>query len=107
MKNFWLLFSILILTLSVLPCGDNVECKDGNNIEISQTNNHETHNHDNEQCAPFCSCACCGTQIANYFQPTIIYIPILSKSIKKQLPTYKSILSSNFYGSIWQPPQIV
>jgi hypothetical protein len=76
--------------------------------ETEFTSNHDDHSHDkeNDLCPPFCSCACCGSQIVSYFQATAISIPILSKSIKTQLPTYKSILSSNFYGSIWQPPQI-
>ena len=26
--------------------------------------------------------------------------------IDKKVPEYKSILASNFFGSIWQPPQI-
>jgi hypothetical protein len=70
--------------------------------------NHDEHSHDkeNDLCPPFCSCACCGSQIASYFKADTFSLPMLYKSIKTQLPTYKSIFSSNFYGSIWQPPQI-
>lgn len=76
--------------------------------ETELASNHETHSHDTatDLCSPFCICSCCGSQIVSYSQSILIDFSISSESIKTQLPTYKSILSSNFYGSIWQPPQI-
>ena len=70
--------------------------------------NHDNHSHDKEKdlCSPFCSCSCCGSQVVSYFQSNYIDFPVTSEGIKTQLPTYKSIFASNFFGSIWQPPQI-
>jgi hypothetical protein len=90
-----------------MPCAD-MEVNSPAHSSVEFASNHDEHSHDkeNDLCSPFCSCACCGSQMVSYFQATVINIAILSKSIKTQLPTYKSILSSNFFGSIWQPPQI-
>ena len=90
-----------------MPCADMGA--DGNEhakSELVAADNH-SHNAGSDLCSPFCVCSCCGSQMTEYLKFAIIDFPVTFKSIKKQLPTYKSILSSNFYGSIWQPPQIV
>ncbi len=71
--------------------------------------NHDNHSHDkeNDLCSPFCSCNCCGSQIVTYFKAISINSAVVSKDITTQLPSYTSKFTSNFYGSIWQPPQIV
>ena len=83
-----------------------------NNYEHTQSefaSNQETHSHNKEKdsCSPFCICSCCGSQIVSYFKTVSYNFAIISKEIKTQLPTYTSKFTSNFYGSIWQPPQIV
>lgn len=107
MKWINLILSIYIITLSCLPCAD-VEVNSLVHSSVEFASNHGDHSHDkeNDLCPPFCSCACCGSQIVSYFETSLITLPILSKSIKTQLPTYTSVFASNFYGSIWQPPQI-
>ena len=108
MKWINVILSIYLIALSCLPCADT-EVDSPAHVLIKVASNHDEHSQDkeNDLCSPFCNCACCGSQIVSYFQATAISIPILFESIKTQSPTYKSILSSNFYGSIWQPPQIV
>ena len=90
-----------------MPCADMEVYSIAHN-KTEFTLNPAEHSHDKtiDLCSPFCICSCCGSQMANYSQPIIIDFPRLSKSIKTQLPTYNSIFSSNFFGSIWQPPQI-
>ncbi|MFC3336471.1 DUF6660 family protein [Flavobacterium palustre] len=102
------ILSIIFLILSCLPCAD-IEVNSAAHTKTELASNHDEHSHDKEHdlCSPFCICSCCGSQMASYSQSIIIDFPIPSIGIKTQLPTYKSILSSNFYGSIWQPPQIV
>lgn len=70
--------------------------------------NHEDHSHDkaNDLCSPFCVCNCCGTQVLSFFSEISLEFNRVTTIIELQLPKYKSILTSNFYGSIWQPPQI-
>jgi hypothetical protein len=77
--------------------------------EVSSNHNEKSHNHDKESdlCSPFCSCNCCGSQIVSFFKVTTISFTVVSKNIKTQLPSYASQFTSDFYGSIWQPPQII
>lgn len=107
MKNFWLLFSILLLTLSVYPCSDSEECLTKTSIEVSENTNHEKHNHETEQCPPFCSCACCGVNAFQFQNP--LY------SFKRNLVLYNQKENINFYSfiynkkiadKIWHPPKI-
>ena len=107
MKLTSVILSLVFLILSCLPCAD-LKVNNSAHITTEFTSNHEKHSTDNHNdlCSPFCICSCCGSVIASYSHPIIIKTPIRSKVIKAQLPTYKSILHSNFYGSIWQPPKI-
>ncbi|NDP28556.1 MAG: hypothetical protein GZ087_14195 [Flavobacterium sp.] len=65
------------------------------------------HSHDNDACSPLCICNCCGCQGFAYhtvYNYTFIAVKTI---IDKKAPEYQSIPSSNFFGSIWQPPQII
>ena len=107
MKKFWLLFSILILTLSVLPCGDTIECKDNSKTEIAQQSDHENHNHSAEQCPPFCTCACCGVQLANFDTQLISFKENTFLSFQKEkISSYETIHIKKIADKIWQPPKI-
>jgi hypothetical protein len=90
-----------------LPCAD-IEVNSAIHSETEFASNHDNHSHDkeNDLCSPFCSCNCCSAQVLTYFPVTAINFTAITTIIKIQLPTYKSIFSSNFFGSIWQPPQI-
>ncbi|MFV8271287.1 DUF6660 family protein [Flavobacterium sp. GT2N3] len=102
-----LILSIYLIALSFLPCAD-LEANDLAHTakELSSFNQSHSHNKEKDSCSPFCICNCCGAQISSYFPTTTFNLPTVSAIIKLPLPTYKSILTSNFYGSIWQPPQI-
>jgi hypothetical protein len=108
MKWMNLILSIYLIALSFLPCADlEVNSLVHISKELSSDNENHSHNKEKDLCSPFCICNCCGAQISGYF-PTITFdFPAVSAIIKLPLPTYKSILSANFFGSIWQPPQIV
>lgn len=107
MKSFWLIFSFYILILSVLPCTDKEECNEPTQTTISSNTEHQNHDHVTEHCSPFCVCACCGTNIS--FSPfstfKIIERPIFNSSIPYSL--FNEYFKSNFYGNIWQPPQLL
>ena len=91
-----------------MPCADK-EVNSLAHTTLELKSNHDNHSHDKEKdlCSPFCICSCCGSQVVSYFQSNIIDFPIPFEGIKTQLPTYTSVFASNFFGSIWQPPQIV
>lgn len=74
--------------------------------KVAVSNQSKPH-HGNDACSPLCVCNCCGCQ---GFSSSVNYaynLIFVKKIIDKNAPEYKSILTSNFFGSIWQPPQIV
>ncbi|AOW10418.1 hypothetical protein EM308_13410 [Flavobacterium gilvum] len=88
-----------------MPCAD----KEGNSS--SQTlieKSSSDHNQDIDFCSPFCICNCCSSQVFAFDSSicTLDFV-VVKKMVENKIPEYKSIFSSNFYGSIWQPPQIV
>lgn len=94
--------------LASLPCADTLESE--NKAHASETvskSDNPSHEKGLDLCAPFCSCNCCAAQVLSA-TPVIAWSFTAEKVlIKKPLSTYDSILTSNFYESIWQPPQIV
>lgn len=112
MKFLNIILSIYLVALSCLPCAD-LEVSSAAHTDAHElaktTHDSEGHSHGNDKdlCSPFCSCNCCGSQIVSYFNVMSCNFTVVSKEIKTQLPSYTSKFTSNFYGSIWQPPQIV
>ena len=108
MKLLNIILSIYLTVLSCLPCSDleishSAISVDEHKIDKDQN----SHDEDDDLCSPFCVCNCCGTQALSFFSEITFEFNKNTLVIKSPLPTYKSILSSNFFGSIWQPPQIV
>lgn len=106
MKFFTLIFSIYLLAISMLPCGDaNNEC----NTTAPQTETTQNHSHKtdhNDVCSPFCICSCCST-VANFSIPEsrVIEEKTVFAEIQK-FPIRDFNFVSNYYGNIWQPPKI-
>jgi hypothetical protein len=101
------ILSIYLVALSCLPCADiEVSSAAHKATEIASNHDDHSHNKENDLCSPFCICNCCGQQILNFSQEIAPQFRKIATEITTQIPAYKSILTSNFYGSIWQPPQI-
>lgn len=106
MKWITVLLSIYLMALSNMPCADmEVNSPMHNTAQFASEDNH-SHEKDNDLCSPFCACNCCGAQILSYQTAETFDFPVSSAIIFIPLPTYNSVFASNFYGSIWQPPQI-
>ena len=106
MKWIAILMSIYLMALSNMPCADmEVNSAMHKTTEFSSENNH-THDKDNDLCSPFCACNCCGAQVLSYQTAVTFEFPAVSSIISIPLPNYNSVFASNFYESIWQPPQI-
>ncbi|WP_456315473.1 DUF6660 family protein [Pseudomonas shirazensis] len=108
MKLIWFLFSIYLATLSLLPCNDIDDC-----TSFAKTELHKNHSEDkksdfqNDQCAPLCSCACCGVH-GFQFQKTHFVVDknISFVEAKKQNDFYISATYKAIYLGIWQPPKL-
>jgi hypothetical protein len=91
-----------------MPCAD-MEVNSPTHSSLEFASNHESHSHDkqNDLCPPFCVCNCCGAQVLTNFQGIVYDFPVISIAIETKEPFYKPVFASYFFGSIWQPPQIV
>jgi ribosomal protein L32 len=89
-----------------MPCAD-AEATPVHKISHFKSDEKHTHDKQNDLCSPFCACNCCGIQILSNHSNDVIEFPIQLSFLSQEVPNYKSVFASNFYGSIWQPPQIV
>lgn len=107
MKLLTIILSLYIFALSAIPCEDiEIDSAAHSTITKSEEKNH-SHDKDNDLCSPFCVCNCCGQQTLTSTQVITFDFPIQFEEIKTLDSIYTSALHSNFYGSIWQPPQLV
>ncbi|MFN8325740.1 DUF6660 family protein [Flavobacterium sp.] len=108
MKLLTVILSIYLVTLSAIPCAD-IKSESEVHLEVAQTSDKDNHSHDkgNDLCSPFCICNCCGQVTLNYVATINYDFPVQFEEIKSSKSTYTSALHSNFFGSIWQPPQLV
>ncbi|WP_428229343.1 DUF6660 family protein [Flavobacterium sp.] len=106
MKWITIILSLYLMALSNMPCAD-LEVGSASH-KMSQFSSDANHSHDkqNDLCSPFCACNCCGAQVLSYQLTPAFTFPVAYSIISVPLPNYTSVAASNFYGSIWQPPQI-
>lgn len=86
-----------------MPCGDKEDCHEKAKLELT-ADDHSDHEHESEQCSPFCICSCCGT----YSQISSIYeleVKINNTISDRALP-YVTDHISEISLSIWQPPKL-
>jgi|TARA_R110002126_G_scaffold226445_3_gene371135 hypothetical protein len=86
-----------------MPCADAGTVVSHNKVTIS---NQSSQHQDKDACSPLCICSCCGCQGFDYNSTYVYNLFSVKTIIDKKVPEYKSIFTSNFFGSIWQPPQI-
>lgn len=108
MKLTWFLFSIYLVSISLLPCNDIDDC-----TSFAKTESHQNHSGDkksdsqNDLCAPFCSCACCGVhgfQFQNHIfeeENNASCVDVKTRNDFYIFNNYKTI-----YLGIWQPPKL-
>lgn len=87
-----------------MPCADGEAFL---SLKKETISNQSIPHHDNDVCSPLCACSCCGCQGFSLSKSFTYSLISIKTTIDKKVPEYKSVFASNFYGSIWQPPQIV
>jgi len=97
------ILSVYLLVLMVMPCSD-AHSKMGAIAQTQVSQSGDDH-HDIEICSPFCVCSSCTAAVI--VQPVITFEVLHFEPHYRNVPSlYESVVSS-FYGSIWQPPQLV
>lgn len=101
-----LIFAFYLLVIGALPCADLQECANisSHNKTTHQHKEQEQKERHQEQCPPFCICACCGINITT-FAPISLFINHTTVLVAQKLGFYTSIFAQDFYMSIWQPPK--
>lgn len=98
------ILSVYLLLLSVVPCND-VHSK-VRAIARTEVSEHGEDHHNVEICTPFCVCSNCVAAVM--LQPIAGFeIPCFEQQHYRPLPSFYESIVSSFYGSIWQPPQLV
>lgn len=87
----------------ILPCNDTHAQTETSSV--TQVSNVENVQHHKDFCTPFCICSCCTTPII--IQTTTTFEVSFFENFNTQTPIFYKSITSNFYGSIWQPPQLV
>jgi len=103
MKGANALLALLILLMTVSPCGDVTQidiCEEGTQYHF--TSSSSTHEHIEDICSPFCSCACCSIPISN----SAVSLNKEESLIKLDLPLLYERQSPPPLLKIWQPPKI-
>ncbi len=83
-----------------------MECNTSMNTAIvAAATDHDNHQHEDESCSPFCSCACCGQVCYINFQLTNMAVVTSLANTAQYFMYTNSFLPSNLFGNIWQPPK--
>jgi len=91
-----------MLLLSCMPCGDSSDCSEGEKTGVVINDTDHREHEDEENCTPFCVCACCAVPGFQAAAP----IAIKNFTAHKQLNIFwEEDFFSASHGSIWQPPK--
>ena len=100
---FTALLSVYLLILMVLPCSDAHASH--SNIRSAQVSQQADQHNDIEICTPFCICSSCV--VAVVIQPVTEFGIFIPETPSTQISNFYQSVKSDFYGAIWQPPQLV
>ena len=102
MQIVFYIMAFLTLSLSFVPCGDQVNTVEMH-VKSELKNSAHQHSHSGaDTCTPFCHCSCCSS-LSVIQLSTISYISVSAEKVKSyHLP------SKIFDAAIpvWQPPQL-
>ncbi|WP_372339321.1 DUF6660 family protein [Flavobacterium sp. MFBS3-15] len=99
-----ILFSVYLLSMMVLPCSESHAQEASLHRTASQE--HDDHDHGMEICTPFCVCGSCVAAIVLHSPVDYDFLDI-ENTIFREISNFYQSVDSQFFGSIWQPPQLV
>ncbi|MEE1898573.1 DUF6660 family protein [Flavobacterium rakeshii] len=96
--------SVYLLILMFIPCSDeHASLYNNQSTEITQAT--DDFHVGIEVCTPFCICgSCVAAVIIHQITEFSLFIP---KQGNKLISNFYQSLKHDFFGSIWQPPQLV
>ena len=109
MRLLCLLFSLIILVQSGLPCKDEVihpVVTQFSNTPTSTGLDKEKKSEQDQKddCSPFCVCNCCST---SYVQQIHVVVAVPFLNYKLDYPSPKPSKFTDVSLPVWQPPKLV
>ncbi|MFY7839471.1 MAG: DUF6660 family protein [Lacibacter sp.] len=102
MKFFTTVLTVYILLLSMFPCPEDVFSL-GKEIKTAVVDQSQTDDDCEDECPPFCCCACCGVQMMRTCNCVHLKTPV---QFAVHHPVIQTLAISDIYRPIWQPPQL-
>jgi len=93
-----------MLLLSCSPCADSDELVTGNAISLTAQQDKNSHEHEKEDCSPFCTCSCCGRSVICHFNAAMPGANIVLQTQRHSFSYTQPVVSLNT-GNIFQPPR--
>lgn len=102
MKFIAIILSIYLTGLTLIPCNDVALDADQTAESTHISSDHDTDNHTQDLCSPFCTCQCCHIEIIPSHPIDFVFSKI-EETIK--MPSYFENISRDHTHSLLQPPQ--
>ncbi len=87
--------------MSLFPCPEDILVKEKTTHAAATTDMPE--NDEEDDCPPFCPCACCGVQMMRTCHCLQIKTPVQFAVFH---PAPEKLSVNDVYRPIWQPPQL-
>ena len=106
MRLFAIILSLYIATLSMMPCTDGMlQTSNHSGAELTTVEHNHNHSDHQDDCPPFCVCACCGINLTLPSADDVdMSTPMGHHIVIKSL--YSFDYSFDYKEGIWHPPTI-
>ena len=97
MKIIAYILALTILGLSVYPCSGGLDCD-----EEQEATSHNHSEDEEDDCPPFCVCACCGS---NYTESKVKIIEPIIEQVNYWFNFHYSFhYAFSYQSTVWHPP---
>jgi len=105
MRIFSFILLLYLTALSIVPCTDGMpQSSNYSHVEFSITEHDHNHSDHQDDCTPFCVCACCGSIIIlATVQPMV---ESKSEISTDYLFNYTFEYSFDYSDGVWHPPSL-
>ncbi|MCF6222449.1 MAG: hypothetical protein L3J34_01845 [Flavobacteriaceae bacterium] len=103
MKYLAILLSLFTMTMSALPCDDEISILNDRFTEIHSDFQDDDHSI-GDLCSPFCTCVCCASIVV---EEVFNQESIISDTFHNEINSFYTFsYSSDYLDRIFQPPKV-
>ncbi|TPE46201.1 DUF6660 family protein [Pontibacter mangrovi] len=105
MKHLTVLWAMLILALSCLPCMDgSAAFAEGHATTVQADEHHRDDAQDEDMCTPLCECHCCGGIKVAFHAPFMPVPQVVQLTASPGAYVARSAANPSF--PFWHPPRV-